>query len=1017
VARKYFRLPDVPPFTQVRIDTDLNTDSPADIRTIDGLRVIPGSLIRSDRSGDMPDVYGPEGVTSLYMKAVSANVALDAGQATVPDLGADGGGASLEDAAGNGLGFTNGQLFVKLSSDANNSAEYGSDNGLYVPSVVVDSNGNTVGVQGPQGPKGDKGDKGDTGTAGVTGATGPAGAQGPIGPQGLLGATGPAGSTGPQGLKGDTGLTGPAGATGPTGSAGTPGPTGATGPAGTTGAQGPVGLTGPQGVAGVAGAQGAIGPTGATGATGVKGDTGSQGIQGVKGDTGDTGPAGPTGATGPAGAAGSSADVLTTVTGALGTTLKYASSKYDVKLSADAGNAAALGTDGGLLVPASNAGVGATGATGPKGDKGDPGDPGPKGDPGTAGVAGATGPAGPTGATGAAGTTGATGATGAVGPQGDIGPAGPAGPVGPQGAQGVKGDTGTAGAQGIQGVAGVKGDTGATGAAGPTGTKGDTGATGADGAAGPTGPVGATGPTGTAGPTGATGATGSQGIQGVKGDTGATGPAGSTGPQGTTGATGATGPAGATGTAATVAVGTTTTLAAGSAATVTNTGNSNAAIFNFGIPKGADGSAGTGGSGGGAYVVASGKSSTVNSAATVAANTETFVYGINVAMTAGRTYAVTYGSSIQGLTTSVGNLGQITVSLSSGAGDTTSTISNVLDRCTGLPTTSGYVTARGQSPAYTCATTGVYTVKISWQSNLTWSEYTSGASPKFLTVFDITDAATSATVAPTPTGTYTAGPGTAVTVYGTTDNIVAGNGMTVSGSANVDGSETKIVAGINAAITGSGTAAVPYVVSVPGSSGGQYAIPNVSGSYAYPMPTVQQSTNTLAASQAILAPLGVARTATLTQLSLNAVTGPNTNVTGYVNLYTIDVPNQQFVRVGYLGSYNYNAAGMMTITGLSVTLTAGTQYWVLLGWSANASQGGLSSQRDAGIPTPPLTLATINANPTLWTSGGLGSSSSSIYYSGADAGTATSAAAISWTSSQLTPYMFVPRYFYSLTTS
>ena len=80
----------------------------------------------------------------------------------------------------------------------------------------------------------------------------------------------------------------------------------------------------------------------------------------------------------------------------------------------------------------------------------------------------------------------------------------------------------------------------------------------------------------------------------------ATGPTGATGPQGLTGATGAQGPAGtngangASGAAATVAVGTTTTLAAGAAATVTNSGTSSAAVLNFGIPAGAGGTGGSG---------------------------------------------------------------------------------------------------------------------------------------------------------------------------------------------------------------------------------------------------------------------------------------------------------------------------------------------------------------------------------------------------------------------------------------
>jgi hypothetical protein len=63
----------------------------------------------------------------------------------------------------------------------------------------------------------------------------------------------------------------------------------------------------------------------------------------------------------------------------------------------------------------------------------------------------------------------------------------------------------------------------------------------------------------------------------------------------TTGPAGPTGPTGPAGAAATVSVGTTTTLAAGSQATVTNSGTSSAAVFDFGIPQGA---AGTGGGGG-----------------------------------------------------------------------------------------------------------------------------------------------------------------------------------------------------------------------------------------------------------------------------------------------------------------------------------------------------------------------------------------------------------------------------------
>ena len=63
--------------------------------------------------------------------------------------------------------------------------------------------------------------------------------------------------------------------------------------------------------------------------------------------------------------------------------------------------------------------------------------------------------------------------------------------------------------------------------------------------------------------------------------------------QGPTGSTGPTGPTGPTGSAATIAVGTTTTLSSGSSATVNNSGSSSAATFNFGIPQGIPGTAAT----------------------------------------------------------------------------------------------------------------------------------------------------------------------------------------------------------------------------------------------------------------------------------------------------------------------------------------------------------------------------------------------------------------------------------------
>jgi hypothetical protein len=58
-------------------------------------------------------------------------------------------------------------------------------------------------------------------------------------------------------------------------------------------------------------------------------------------------------------------------------------------------------------------------------------------------------------------------------------------------------------------------------------------------------------------------------------------------PRGDVGATGPTGATGATGAAATIAAGTTTTTAPGTSASVTNSGTSGAAVFDFSIPRGA----------------------------------------------------------------------------------------------------------------------------------------------------------------------------------------------------------------------------------------------------------------------------------------------------------------------------------------------------------------------------------------------------------------------------------------------
>jgi hypothetical protein len=128
-----------------------------------------------------------------------------------------------------------------------------------------------------------------------------------------------------------------------------------------------------------------------------------------------------------------------------------------------------------------------------------------------------------------------------------------------------------------------------TGAAGPAGAKGDPGATGPAGTAA-TIAVGTT-TTGTAG-TNATVTNKGTANAAVFDFTIPAGPAGAKGDTGAAGAKGDTGAAGPAGTAATIAVGTTTTGAAGSSATVTNKGTAAAAVFDFSIPAGPAGVAG-----------------------------------------------------------------------------------------------------------------------------------------------------------------------------------------------------------------------------------------------------------------------------------------------------------------------------------------------------------------------------------------------------------------------------------------
>jgi hypothetical protein len=240
-------------------------------------------------------------------------------------------------------------------------------------------------------------------------------------------------------------------------------------------------------------------------------------------------------------------------------------------------------------------------------------------------AAGAAGAPGPAGATGAEGPSGYPGQPGAAGPAGPVGVAGPAGlnwrgEFSGNAAYGVGDGVSYDGASYISLTGGNQGNV-------PAGSAAQWGLLAAAGEAGLTGPGGAAGAAGPAGPAGANGAAGPPGPAGIN-FRGAWG----SGPNYAIddavtfgGATylataansavepdqnasvwtvlavaGAAGPTGAAGAAATVQVGTVTTGAAGSNATVVNAGTGQAAVLNFSIPQGAQGLAGAGGGGAGA---------------------------------------------------------------------------------------------------------------------------------------------------------------------------------------------------------------------------------------------------------------------------------------------------------------------------------------------------------------------------------------------------------------------------------
>lgn len=496
---------------------------------------------------------------------------------------------------------------------------------LFAASGSTGATGATgVGLPGATGATGTAGSNGRDGATGATGATGTPGLvyQGTyssttnyaVGDVVIWGGSSyaslaaanrgntPGSVPGSWGLLTAQGSAGPAGVAGPVGATGATGAAGMIGPAGPQGTQGAPGIMGAAGSPGAQGATGATGPAGPIGSTGVAGPAGAQGLPGVTGATGLQGPIGATGGAGPVGMS-FQGPYSASVNYSTGQGVSWQGAGWVSLSNNNRGNT----PDASPATWAMFAAQGLTGATGATGI-------------GLTGATGATGQVGSTGATGAMGATGATGAAG-LHYQGTY--------IAANGY--ALGDAVTyngssyisladnnhgqvpGGSPGWWALLAAQGATGANGATGQMGLTGTTGATG---------PVGATGAAGLAGATGAQGAVGmtfrsawNQTTRYATNDAvtfagsmylalaGNTGQEPDQFPQvwavlAEAGGVGPAGVAGATGSAATVNIGTVTTLPAGAQATVTNSGSASAAVLNFGIPQGAaGGGAGSGGSG------------------------------------------------------------------------------------------------------------------------------------------------------------------------------------------------------------------------------------------------------------------------------------------------------------------------------------------------------------------------------------------------------------------------------------
>lgn len=357
------------------------------------------------------------------------------------------------------------------------------------------------------------------------------------------------------------------------------------------------------------------------------------------------------------------------------------------------------------------------------------------------------------------------------------------------------------------------------------------------------------------------------------------------GAQGEQGVQGEQGEPGQDGAAATITVGTVTTLPAGTDATVENAGTSSAAVFNFGIPQGDKGEQGEKGD--------TGNPGEAGKAATIAVGTTTnLVPGSSATVTNSGTdsaavfnFGIPRGEDGEAATVDVGSV----TTLPAGSDATVTNTGTAKDAIFnfGIPQgTKGETGDKGDTGAAATISVGNTTTLPAGSSATVTNAGTSSAAvfnfgiPKG----DKGEKGDAATIAVGTTTTLTPGTSATVTNAGTSSAAVFNFGIPKGSQGDAAtiqvGTVTTLPAGSNATVTNSGTSsAAVFDFGIP--KGDTGAVSNVSYNDLLNKPSINGHTITGAMTDASLEIYG----------KNNAPPYPVTSVNGQTGAVSLNIPN------------------------------------------------------------------------------------------------------------------------------